>query len=891
MKRMLFNATYQEELRVATVEGQKLINFDIETTSKTQRRGNIYKGVVTRVEPSLEACFVDYGTEKQGFLPFKEIDAGYLPENSRHRDFNRLPEGTELIIQVEKDERGNKGAALTTYVSLPGRYLVLMPNNSRSGGISRRIDGDERDELKNVLSSLNVPQGMSIIARTAALGRFPEELQWDLNYLLKLWDAIKTASSNHTGSFLIYQESNLVVRSIRDHFSPDITEILIDTDDVYEQAKQFMSHVMPNFVERVKLYSDDVPLFSRFQIEHQIESAYGRMVHLPSGGSIAIDHTEALTAIDVNSAKANKGSDIEATALATNMEAAEEIARQLRLRDLGGLVVVDFIDMESQKNQREVENCFKQQLGLDRARIQMGKLSKFGLLELSRQRLQASLEESTTIPCPRCAGVGAIRGTESTAVHVLRIIQEEAVKNAAFVSALHVQLPVPVATYLLNEKRDDVAKIEGRMKVKIVLIPNVHIDSPHYKIRKISSDNNESMSNRLSYNLVETPDDSLQYQTNENKSNGATKNNAMVKNITPSEPAPVMGEKIALRKIFGKFIGIFKPQLASTPDKKPAAVPAIEKPIQSNARNSANNRSNTNNPNNKVRPVGVNKSNNKIQTVRQNNRSNNSKPDNDEKYDNVIQNKPRNHDKPENATQNKSRNDYNEKVEVTTPNRIRPDGTEKYDNVIPNKAAYKAMANDKARQQQEVRQQRQAGEERSIVVQSTTTTLEVINQAWQQPVVTEQVVAKETPIITSASDVTPKAPESNDKAFETHNKKPILETKAQDPAIKETDSAIYLKTDPVVPLEVVNDKSPVKNDQVSEVETLIMKTETTVRENTITQAIDLGNFELVVTKAELVSATPELIQTPPVKRYNDVIVNTPIPTNHIEYQLIETKKE
>ena len=689
MKRMLFNATYQEELRVATVEGQKLINFDIETTSKTQRRGNIYKGVVTRVEPSLEACFIDYGTDKQGFLPFKEIDPSYLPDTARHREFNRLAEGTQLIIQVEKDERGNKGAALTTYISLPGRYLVLMPNNSRSGGISRRIDGDERDELKNVLSVLTMPENMSIIARTAALGRFPEELQWDLDYLVKLWGAITTASANQSGSFLIYQESNLVVRSIRDHFSPDISEILIDTEEVYEQARQFISHVMPNFVSRVKLYNDNVPLFSRFQIEHQIETAYGRIVHLPSGGSIAIDHTEALTAIDVNSAKANKGSDIEATAFATNMESAEEIARQLRLRDLGGLVVVDFIDMESQKNQREVENRFKQQLGFDRARIQMGKLSKFGLLELSRQRLQASLEESTTITCPRCDGVGSIRGTESTAVHILRIIQEDIVKNSGYVTALHVQLPVSVATYLLNEKRDDVAKIEHRMKIKIILVPNMHLETPHYKIRKITSDGSDVLGNKMSYNLVETPDDGLQYQGGQNKAASSLSNNAVVKNIIATKPAPIINKKATLKKMLVKFMDIFKPSSGT--------LKAVsDKVINSNRQASPITR------HNKTRPVGVNISNNKIQTVRQNNKNSNAAI---EKNDNVVASKPKG--KYDNIVeQGKIFSGKNDNVATSRP-------AHKYDNVISNKIKADIAS-------------------KSDTAKAVTNTSNVINQAWQQ---------------------------------------------------------------------------------------------------------------------------------------------------------------
>ncbi|MCC2626153.1 MAG: ribonuclease, Rne/Rng family [Burkholderiales bacterium] len=608
MKRMLFNATYQEELRVATVEGQRLINFDIETSSKTQRRGNIYKGVITRVESSLEACFVDYGTEKQGFLPFKEIDPRYLPDTGRTRDLSKLHVGLELIIQVEKDERGNKGAALTTFVSLPGRYLVLMPNSSRSGGISRRIDGEEREELKEALSQVEVPDGMSIIARTAALGRIQKELQWDLNYLCNLWEAITTAAQNNKGSFLIYQESSLVIRSIRDHFSPDISEILIDMEDIFDQAKQFMAHVMPTFVDRVKFYHDDVPLFSRFQIEHQIESAYGRMVNLPSGGSIAIDHTEALTAIDVNSAKANKGSDIEATAFSTNLEAAEEVARQLRLRDLGGLVVVDFIDMENMRNQREVENHFKQQLGLDRARIQMGKLSKFGLLELSRQRLSASLEESTTITCPRCEGIGSIRGIESSSIHILRIIQEEAVKGHSYLSALHVQLPVTVATYLLNEKRDDVAKIENRLKIKVILIPNIHLESPHYKIRKVSQDSMESLTSKVSYNLVENAEETALNYQGSGKAGNKLDAKAMVKNITPAHPAPTIPSVSAIGGFFAKIGKMLKKLLSSEDKPLPSA---------NTNNNRRDQRQNNRHPKgNRTRPVGQNRSNHKIQTVR-----------------------------------------------------------------------------------------------------------------------------------------------------------------------------------------------------------------------------------------------------------------------------------
>ncbi|HNI06778.1 MAG TPA: Rne/Rng family ribonuclease, partial [Thiobacillaceae bacterium] len=462
MKRMLFNATQAEELRVAIVDGQKLVDLDIESANKEQRKGNIYKAVVTRVEPSLEACFVNYGTERHGFLPFKEIARSSIP-GAEKGDFSRgriqdvLKEGMELVVQVEKDERGNKGAALTNQISLAGRYLVLMPNNPRGGGVSRRIEGEERNELRDALSQLEVPSGMSLIGRTAGIGRSVEELQWDLNYLLQLWGAIDGAAGGQSGAFLIYQESSLVIRAIRDYFTPDIGELLIDEPSICEQAKQFMAHVMPNNVNKVKLYTDPVPLFSRFQIEHQIESAYSRTVTLPSGGAIVIDHTEALVAIDVNSAQATKGGDIEQTAFNTNLEAAEEVARQLRLRDLGGLIVIDFIDMESGKNQREVEDRLRDALHYDRARVQTGKISRFGLLELSRQRLQPSLGETSYITCPRCAGTGHVRSTESFALHLLRMLQEEAMKDNT--GAVHLQVPVDVATFLLNEKRHDILSI------------------------------------------------------------------------------------------------------------------------------------------------------------------------------------------------------------------------------------------------------------------------------------------------------------------------------------------------------------------------------------------------------------------------------------------------
>src|SRR5690349_24303121 len=433
MKRMLFNATQAEELRVAIVDGQKLVDLDIESAGKEQRKSNIYKAVITRVEPSLEAVFVDYGAERHGFLPFKEIAKQYMVndggEFGRSKMSTHLKVGHEMIVQVDKDERGNKGAALTTYISLAGRYLVLMPNNPRGGGVSRRVEGEERNELREAVSALEVPSGMSVIARTAGIGRSSEELQWDLNYLLQLWHAIEDAAKLQSGAYLIYQESSLVIRAIRDYFQPDIGEILIDTEAIQEQAQQFMGHVMPNNVSRVKLYKDDVPLFSRFQIEHQIETAYSRQVPLPSGGAIVIDHTEALFAVDVNSARATQGGDIETTAFNTNLEAADEIARQLRIRDAGGLIVIDFIDMESTKNQREVEERLREAVKQDRARIQIGRLSRFGLLEMSRQRLRPSLGDSSHVACPRCQGIGTIRSVESMALAILRLAGEDARKE------------------------------------------------------------------------------------------------------------------------------------------------------------------------------------------------------------------------------------------------------------------------------------------------------------------------------------------------------------------------------------------------------------------------------------------------------------------------------
>ncbi len=555
MKRMLINATQPEELRVALVDGQKLYDFDIEVPSREQKKANIYKGTITRIEPSLEAVFVNYGAERHGFLPFKEIAPAYFskplePEQNRSEIKDLIHEGQEVIVQIEKEERGNKGAALTTYVALAGSYLVLMPNNPRAGGISRRIEGDARGDLKEIIASLDLPAGMGLIVRTAASGKTAEELQWDLNYLLQLWEAIERSATSKPAPFLIFQESNVIIRALRDHLRADIDEILVDNPSTYRMVRNFLQQVMPHFISKAKLYEDPVPLFSRFQIESQIELAYQREVPLPSGGAIVIDHSEALTSIDINSARATKGGDIEETALNTNLEAAEEIARQLRLRDLGGLFVIDFIDMVSMRNQRAVEQRLKEAVKSDRAKIQIGRISRFGLLEMSRQRLRPSLGESSLIPCPRCQGRGTIRSTESLALAILRIVEEEALKPAT--SRVVIHLPLEPATYLLNEKRQVLEQIEKRHEVSIVIIPSKHLETPAYEIQRlrVSEEAAPSSYAQIPQEKSETPAFATE---------GARKiEQAAIKDFFPTTPAPIRSKTSStelIRRFWQKLIG------------------------------------------------------------------------------------------------------------------------------------------------------------------------------------------------------------------------------------------------------------------------------------------------------------------------------------------------
>jgi ribonuclease E len=505
---MLINATQQEELRVALVDGQKLFDLSIEIPSKEQKKANIYKGRISRIEPSLEACFVDYGSERHGFLPLKEISKDYFRKGSdsgRGNMRDLLSEGQEVIVQVEKEERGNKGAALTTFISLAGRFLVLMPNNPRAGGVSRRIEGEDRDQMRQVMDELVIPDGMGAIVRTAGVGRAAQELQWDLDNLKAQWDQIDAATKDRPAPYLVYRESDAVTRSLRDYLADDIGEVLVDDDATFATAQEYMTRFMPPEAQkRLKRYTDDIPLFTRFQIESQIESAYAQKVELPSGGSIVINYTEALVSIDINSARATRGSDIETTATNTNLEAAEEVARQLRIRDIGGLIVIDFIDMESQKNQRDVEDKLRDSVKMDRARIQIGRLSRFGLLEMSRQRLRPSLGESSHLVCPRCTGIGSIRGVESMALAILRLIGEEARKDKT--ASVVAQVPVEVATYLINEKREWLRTLEDKGGIELMIVPNPHIQTPEYSIKRVRTDEIDLPENKqLSYKMPERP--------------------------------------------------------------------------------------------------------------------------------------------------------------------------------------------------------------------------------------------------------------------------------------------------------------------------------------------------------------------------------------------------
>ena len=577
MKRMLINATQPEELRVALVDGQRLYDLDIEAADREQKKSNIYKGRIVRIEPSLEAAFVNYGSERHGFLPFKEISHNVLrdqlPEEEQKGRINvkeSLKEGQEFIIQIEKEERGNKGAALTTSISLAGRYLVLMPNNPRAGGVSRQIEGSDRSEAREALSQLEIPKGVGLILRTAGVGKTIEELQWDLDYLMQVWHSIQQSASERPSPFLIYQESEVIIRAIRDYLRKEINEIWIDDETVYQRAHDFMQMVMPHNLSKLKLYKENDPLFTRYQIENQIESAFSREVRLPSGGALVIDHTEAMISIDINSARSTAGSDIEETALNTNIEAAEEIARQLRLRDLGGLIVIDFIDMMSNRNQREVENALKEHLKVDRARVQVGRISRFGLLEMSRQRLRPSLGDSSYISCPRCEGTGSIRGTESLALSLIRLIEEEAIKDMT--SRVVVQLPVDASSFLLNEKREAILTIEKQHSVEVTIIPNPNLETPHFEVTRVrTSDADNKEFQKPSYEMISAVENNMVEQSTAARKKPAEQ--PAIQQVIPSRPKPPSAEKTEkskglIARLFGSLFGVPESDTATKPGRK-----------------------------------------------------------------------------------------------------------------------------------------------------------------------------------------------------------------------------------------------------------------------------------------------------------------------------------
>ncbi len=626
MKRMLINATQPEELRVALVDGQKLYDFDIEHPSQEQKKSNIYKGIITRIEPSLEAAFVNYGADKHGFLPLKEVSPTAVhsddPNLSRAKIKELLKEGQEVIVQIEKEERGNKGAALTTYISLAGTYLVLMPNNPKAGGISRRIEGETRNELRDAMAGLEVPEDMGLIVRTAGCGKSTEELQWDLNYLLQLWEAIDRSSKEQNNPFLIFQESNVIIRALRDHLRADIDEILIDKESSFKLVHTFLKQVMPHYLNKAKLYSDDVPLFNRYQIESQIETAYSREVALPSGGELVIDHTEALTSIDINSARATKGSDIEETALNTNLEAADEVARQLRLRDLGGLFVIDFIDMLANKNQRAVENRLRDALKIDRARVQTSRISRFGLLEMSRQRLRPSLGDTTQLTCPRCNGQGEIRNVESVALSVLRILEEEAMKSGTEKVIAH--LPIECATFLLNEKRPSIDQIESRLKVRIIVLPSKHLETPAYDIERIKSKDDDGSAEIASYTQIKAEETNAPDFA---KQTAPKSDQAAIKEFLPDAPAPVQNKKNSaslISRFWDKLVGSSATE-GETATPEPSSQEKTSKPTdKARTEKNNNNRRNSNNRRNRNRNTNRDRPNTQNNTPQGNNKAQNT---------------------------------------------------------------------------------------------------------------------------------------------------------------------------------------------------------------------------------------------------------------------------
>ena len=709
MKRILINATQPEEIRVAMVDGQYLYDLDIEHPFRAQKKANIYKGVITRVERSLEAAFVNYGADRHGFLPFKEIAHEYYQKSKKNnkKEGGRpsitdvVKEGQEVLVQIDKEERGNKGAALTTQISLAGRYLVLMPNNPRAGGVSRRIEGEDRHKIREILDQLDLDNSMGAIVRTAGVGRELEELTWDLDYLKTLWEAITTAKEKTEPGTLLYQESNVIIRTLRDYFRKDVGEIIIDNDRVYQQAYDFINAVMPHNLKKLKHYTDTIPLFSRYQVEHQIESAFHREVTLPSGGAIVIDHTEALTSIDVNSARSTKGRSIEETALNNNLEAADEIARQLRLRDLGGLVVIDFIDMQPNKNQRAVERQLRETLKVDRARVQIGRISRFGLLEMSRQRLRPSLGESSQIVCPRCSGQGTIRGIESMALSILRLMEEEAMKEGTV--EVVAQIPVKVATFVLNEKRKTLAEIQARHNLQLTVLPNIDLDTPHYEIIRYKE--NDVVEPQNSYRRVTKPEVQIESTKEAHSQDIQT---AAVSNVTPSSPAPSPQELKddknpgLITRIFGALFG--SKEVAEKVEEKPKARVRPNKTQQKRNQHTNNNKrrtTQTNNNRNKNTPQNKNARNKPTQkkntqarnSQNKNNRNQNSQKNNTNQQvqKNQANQQRNNKNQPKQQQPNKSQTKQNPVKKQNNPansnNKVEKQNLPKQETKKPNQSA------------------------------------------------------------------------------------------------------------------------------------------------------------------------------------------------------------
>ncbi|MBB6521969.1 ribonuclease E [Pseudoteredinibacter isoporae] len=738
MKRMLINATQPEELRVALVDGQWLYDLDIENRTREQKKANIYKGKITRIEPSLEAAFVDYGAERHGFLPLKEISREYFLKQPKDIDGrikikDVVKEGMEVIVQIEKEERGNKGAALTTFVSLAGRYLVLMPNNPRAGGISRRIDGDDRSELREALSSIEVPSGMGIIVRTAGVGRSSEELQWDLDNLLNLWSKLKTEADNEVAPAFLFQESNVIIRAIRDYLRPDIGEVVVDNREAYELVQVFISHFMPNYHSKIKFYEDDIPLFNRYQIESQIETAFEREVKLPSGGSIVIDVTEALISIDINSSRATKGGDIEETALQTNLEAADEIARQLRLRDMGGLVVIDFIDMQPARNQREVENRMREALAMDRARVQVGRISRFGLLEMSRQRLRPSLGETTSKVCPRCNGQGTIRGTKSLALSILRLVEEEAKKERS--AEIRTIAPVSVATYLLNEKRSAIWAIEQRNDTRVVIVPNAEMVTPHFDVQRLRDD--EAVTMETSYKITTGNEEAPEETSKPAEKAAAPTSQPAVQFVAPSQPAPKVEEKKEpglLSKLFGAIAGLF----GSDDDKDKKKSKNNKRKGRGNQNNRNRNRNRNRNAQNKNRENNRdNRDGNrdsKGESNRENNRNknrdkNNRKQDRPEAENGERQQERSNEGRGNRRNRRGRNNDRNERNENTNAASSNENGKSKDENSNDENRPAKRPSNRRGRPQQRRRGKGENRGNEANAEQNQATTSESVSEA------------------------------------------------------------------------------------------------------------------------------------------------------------------